>query len=236
MEKNNNFENVLSKEERASLIEQINKNSSSLSDEQLLKLFLSYVFREKELNTLWNKMENEIIDFSSLLDVDSLCMRFGCKDENIVSFFKASKRIFDLSNTSALKVGDIYFTNTLGPIFKDYIGGELVENLCVAFLGSDDRLIGVKRYSNFEKGRVNTHISETIKEALSNGTYKIVVAHNHVSGSLFCSESDYELSRVLGAETNAAGLILEEQFIVTKDGYIGVMGLADEEANGGEYY
>jgi hypothetical protein len=44
MEKNNNFENVLSKEERASLIEQINKNSSSLSDEQLLKLFLSYVF------------------------------------------------------------------------------------------------------------------------------------------------------------------------------------------------
>ncbi len=223
MMKSDDFEIVLSKEERANLIKQINHDSSSLSDEQLIQLILSFGFREKDLKKVWKKAENDIIDPSIFMDIDALCMCFGSRDEKSAAFFKTIKRIIDASDVPDIKIGSICFVDDFGPFFRDYIGGELIENLCVAYLSGDDRLLGIRRYTNLEHSYVQSRVMEIVKEAISRNAYKVVIAHNHSSGSLFCSNADYRLTKSVGAELNAAGIILEEHFIVTKIGYVGIL-------------
>lgn len=220
------------KDKRLSLMEQINENAAALSDEQIIQLMLSFVFK-KDWEKIWSKIENEIIEPSSLLDIDALCMLFGKNDENVIAFFKALKRITEISEAPEVKIGDVYFDDDLGELFKNCVGGELVENLFVAFLSGDDRLLGIKRYSSFEKDRVRTEISDTVREALWRKAEKVIIAHNHSSGTLVCSENDFQLTTDFGAELNAAGIILAEHFVVSKDGYVRILEASKEMMNGG---
>ncbi len=209
--------------DRKQLVQKITTDSSSLSDEELVKLILSYVFKGKELEQVWSKTKETVSDVSFLFDVDAMCLLYGRNDENALAFFKTLKRINDLTEKPVVKLGNIYSLDEIGRIFTDYIGNELVENLCVAFIGGDDKMLGVKKYSNFEMGRVRADVSDMVREALSVGAKKVVIAHNHSSGNVQHQRSDFELTKIFGTDLNSAGIILEEHFVITKNSYVGLL-------------
>jgi DNA repair protein RadC len=208
---------------RKELVQKITSDRTSLSDDELVKLLLSYVFKGKELEQVWSKTKETVSDISFLFDVDAMCMLYGKKDENVLAFFKALKRIKDLAEKPVIKLGNVYSLDEIGRIFTDYIGNELVENLCVAFIGGDDRMIGMKKYSNFEMGRVRADTSDMVREALSLDAKKVVIAHNHSSGNAQHQRSDFELTKIFGTDLNSAGIILEEHFVITKNSYVGLL-------------
>ena len=209
--------------DKKELVQKITKDSSSLSDEELVWLILSYVFKGEELEQVWSKTKDTVQDQSFLFDVEAMCLLYGKKDEKVLAFFKTLKRINDLTEKPVVKLGNIYSLDEIGRIFADYIGDELVENLCVAFMGEDDKMLGMKKYSNFEMGRVRADVSDMVREALSVGAKKVVVAHNHSSGNGHHQRSDFELTKIFGTDLNSAGIVLEEHFVISRNSYVGLL-------------
>lgn len=210
------------KDSKLDLVNKINENPEAMTDEEIIKLILSYSFKN-DWERIWEKIKDEVVDPTSLVDIESMCMLFGKCDEPKMAFFKTLKRILDVTEYPDLKSDKIYSVNDLGELFQAYIGGELIENLCVAFLSGDDRIIKIKKYSNFERDRVENKISDTVREAIWCKADKVAIAHNHSSGATYFSAGDFRLTQKFGAELNAAGILLLEHFIITKDQFVGIL-------------
>ena len=210
------------KNTKQSLINKIIENPSGMTNEEVVKLILSYSFKN-DWEKILEKIEDEIIDISSLINIDSMCMWLGKSDENKTAFFKTIKRIIDITEKPVFKDGYVLSEKEWGEFFQSYIGGELLESLCVVFLSGDDRVLKIKKYSSFEKDHVQNNIAETTREAIWCKADKVIIAHNHSSGSVNFSESDFRLTQKFGAELNAVGITLVEHYVVTKNEFLGIL-------------
>lgn len=222
-------ESIWETENKTYLVNIINENRASLSDEQVLKLLLLFLFKEDKAKQVWKRIENEVVGISSLLDIEALCMFLGDKDEDIIAFLKVLRRITDIIAEPSELVGEICVKEEIASIFEGYIADELVENICVAFLDDDNKLLGIKKYSDSEKSRVKLELSNAAREAFLCNASKVMIAHNHTSGALIRSKSDFELTRRLATELNATGITIDEHFIVTKNGYIETMSNTEDD-------
>lgn len=68
------------------------------------------------------------------------------------------------------------------------------------------------------------HPREVFKPAIVLGACKIILAHNHPSGSLTPSKEDHEVTRIVKEAGNIIGIALLDHIIVTKDNYTSIMG------------
>lgn len=214
----------LSREEIITSVKKINSDKFSLSDEQLLELLLSFVFKDK-LNEVIEQTKESVGDISSLLEPDALCLYFGKNDENVMAFLKIikifSERFDNVSKSDEVKYIEAFVKEKggYGNCLVNYIGHGLLEELCVIYLEENNHILEVKKYSELERGGVDACVLDAVKRATQNNASKLIVGHNHPSGSLDCSESDLLIIHVFFQHLRSKGITLQKHYVVNHEGY-----------------
>lgn len=214
----------LSQNDIKALVKKINNDKFSLSDEQLLQLLLSFVFKDK-LNEVLEQIKDNVVDVSSLLDPDALCLYFGKRNENVMAFLKIikifSERVDNVVKNDEVKEIESFIESEggYGNCLVNYIGHGLLEELCVIYLEENNRILEVKKYSNLERNGVDACVFDAVKKATQNKASKLVVGHNHPSGSLDCAESDLLITRFFFQHLRSEGIVLQRHYVVNHEGY-----------------
>lgn len=114
--------------------------------------------------------------------------------------------------------GFIYYAEDAHEIFADRIGKCNVENVAMLCLNNANKIIN---YSNVAIGDINSvsvTAAEILKTALISNASKIIIAHNHPSGTLEITNADISITKHIGAAAKLFGIELMDSVIVNADG------------------
>lgn len=92
------------------------------------------------------------------------------------------------------------------------------EGVAAAFLHADSSLIRVKEIFRGAVGECFAQPREILREAMKANAARLIVAHNHVGGALFPSDSDVRFTARLDWAANLVGIPLRDHVIVGQEG------------------
>lgn len=94
-----------------------------------------------------------------------------------------------------------------------------VEQTLVLFLNSEKEVIAQKTFTQQKEKETTFSARSIFAPALLHNTKKIVVIHNHPSGSVFPSQADYVTTLALAEGATILHMQLIDHLIVTEDDY-----------------
>ncbi len=231
------------------LRERIVTNPSSLTDSELMELIFMHVLSDEEFLTSierirefseHNQKNFGVQSLSFLLETLLMNMENGegykklkkSEIKNKVAFLKVVDEIFMLRDSEKLLgkgLGTLSGYDEAGEFFIKYIGGDKTENFCIAFLNEHNVVLDIKKTSANDMTSVHINAEEIAEQAFNIGAEKVIIAHNHTSDSLSYSKRDWESTYMLSFELEGFKIKLLEHFIVTSNGYKGILdgGIAD---------
>jgi DNA repair protein RadC len=107
-------------------------------------------------------------------------------------------------------------------VFSEILRGKNCENFMVLFLDLKNRLIDKKVVSIGSWGETLCPVKEILRLALLKQCPRIIVAHNHPSGSSEPSPDDLRLTEQLGKACKSVTLDLLDHLVVTDNGYTSI--------------
>ena len=132
----------------------------------------------------------------------------------------------------AMKAGELVYFNKANDTYTDFKRtGELFvkyfkenenSNVAVLLLDGNMRIISLEHVSDEQFGSGAVNSSGFIKAALSNNAEIAIIGYTHRHGPLFQSEADRETGKMITLELSALGVTVAEQYMVCRDGYVGV--------------
>lgn len=115
------------------------------------------------------------------------------------------------------------FSNT--PVFRDVtalynycrllVGGKLVEELHVLYLGADMRLLGDERHSIGTINKSSIYMREIVHHAMNHGARFILLLHNHPTPMMSFSEIDTEITQGIMQMIHGMELDLYDHLLVS---------------------
>ena len=100
------------------------------------------------------------------------------------------------------------------------IGDKQQEHFLVIYLNTQHQIIGVKTLFVGTLDRSIIHPREIFKEAMAVSSSKIMVVHNHPSGTLTPSNADIQVTKNLKEIGELMGIPLLDHLIVSTSGYV----------------
>ena len=97
------------------------------------------------------------------------------------------------------------------------------EVICAAYLDNENNLISLVELGAGTSNNVDTGAEQLIRYAHAIMCKRVVVYHNHPSGSAVPSESDIVATRRLYKLTFVNGIKLSDHIVVSKNGYHSVL-------------
>lgn len=94
-----------------------------------------------------------------------------------------------------------------------------VEQTLVLFLNTEKKIIAQKSITQQKKRETTFSARSIFAPALLHNTKKLVVIHNHPSGSVFPSQADYMTTLALAEGAALLNMQLIDHLIVTADDY-----------------
>lgn len=202
-----------------------NRGRQCLSDEELLAIFLRTGVRGcnvLELASLLMKKAGSLAELGQMeaADICSLVKGIGmAKAATLAAVFELGQRAARAKlNRCEMRSGrDVY----------DYLAGELrfetQEVLYVLLLDARSRLMRAERIATGTLTRVITHARNVYSLAVRFNAFKIIMAHNHPSGSTNPSEHDKNLTHAIAEAGEVLGIPLMDHVIIgAADAYQGV--------------
>jgi DNA repair protein RadC len=107
-------------------------------------------------------------------------------------------------------------------VFSETLRGEGCEHSVVLFLDVKNRLIDKKIVSIGSWTETLVPIKEILRLALLKQCPRMIVAHNHPSGSIEPSTDDYRVTEQIGKACKAVGLNLLDHLVVGDYGYTSI--------------
>jgi len=95
---------------------------------------------------------------------------------------------------------------------------EATEVLAFAYLGADQRVLGMRHARSGSVDRLVLPIRDVAADALAFGAAAVVMAHNHPSGDPAPSIADREATRLLARALATLEMRLVDHLIVARDG------------------
>ncbi len=189
----------------------------SLSNEELLSLILhtgTINMSVKELSGSIIKKYGNIRGIKNAT-VNSLSEIKGVSQTKSISILAAlelGKRVYE----SDILEPNIKILNSLDAYkyFSKYIKSEDRENFLVIFLNNQQRYI---THKILFKGTINSseiHERDIVKQALLEDSNKIIIMHNHPSGTITPSKSDDEVTRRVALASSLLSIELLDHIIV----------------------
>lgn len=100
------------------------------------------------------------------------------------------------------------------------IGDKHQEHFLVIYLNTQHQIIGYKTLFVGTLDRSIIHPREIFKEAIAVSSSKIMVVHNHPSGTLTPSQADIQVTKNLQEIGSLMGIPLLDHLIVSSSGYV----------------
>lgn len=98
------------------------------------------------------------------------------------------------------------------------LADEATEVMAFVYLGSDQRVLGIRHARSGSIDRLVLPIREVAADALAFGAAAVVMAHNHPGGDPTPSSADREATRLLARALATLEMRLLDHLIVARDG------------------
>ncbi|MBZ4672796.1 MAG: repair protein RadC [Deferribacteraceae bacterium] len=213
---------------RKRLKERFLSNPDSLQDYEILELLLGYVVRGKDTKPYAKELIKVCGGLNNIFSYDIGSIKgLGFETE---TFFKLLKEFLFRIERGVVK-DKKEILNSPESVFdflKYKIGYENKEKFVVILLNSKGELL---EYKIFDTGTVNqavVFVREVAEFAVKGGAVSAIVAHNHPSGVLKFSNSDYDLTIKIKSGLEILEIILQDHILVCKDTYLSMRQFDDK--------
>lgn len=173
--------------------------ADSLSDAELLAIFLRVGVQGKNAVELAQDLIHHFGDLHSLLNADqqSFCQAKGlglAKYAQLKAILEMARRHFE----SGLKKGDVFNAPELSAqYFAQQIGRSPRELFACLLLDQQHQMIHFEILFYGTVNQASVHPREVVKLALSHNAAATIITHNHPSGRPNPSESDHHITRLI---------------------------------------
>lgn len=187
------------------------------TDHELLSQFFRHL-KEAGLNSLQDLEDRldklEIVSFADLLNYTS---GPDCKDEIAIAF----EEIIDRIRLTEPKRESIFTSSKeVGNYLVNKLTGRKQEEFWALYIDNSNHIVAEKKISQGTLDRSIAHPRDIFRWAVMFNCSGIIVVHNHPSGKLMPSQSDFNLTNDLQDAANFMKIDLLDHFIVGKGHYL----------------
>lgn len=200
---------------------------SALSDDELIALFLRTGVKGCNVLALSERLRKSAGSLSDLgnmeaVDIAGLLPGLGpAKAATLAAGFELGMRAV----REQLKRADMKGAQNVYEYMVTELRYELQEVMCVLMLDSHNRLIRMERVAKGTLTRLLVHPRDLFRSAIRYNACRIVMVHNHPSGSVSPSEPDKQITKNIEAAGRVLCIPLTDHVII-----------GSAEANGGKGY
>lgn len=203
----------------------LSKGPESLSDAELLSIFLRVGIQGKSVIDLSRELLHQYGSLKAILssDMKQFCKIKGlgktkyCELRAILEMsrrylFETIKQQHPLKNATQTKK---YLISKLSDSEREIFG-------CV-FLDSSHRIICFKELFQGSIDQLHVHPREMIKEALKLNAAALILAHNHPSGNVKPSDQDIQFTKKLKSLCSQMDIIILDHIIVGRSAAVSLV-------------
>ncbi len=212
----------------------LNHGLDSFTDVQLLETLLFYAVPKKDTNETAHLLIKTFGSFKKVFEAkyEDLVKVKGIGDNaaSLIKFFQMfSKKYLELSYTESKEV-KFDSPKKLKKYCKHLFLGETKEMIYVIALDADLAIIGQEALNTGDQGSVFLSFRKLTEFVHKTNTCRVVLAHNHPSGTQLASRDDVSATREVADLLDQIGVELVDHIVVGKSGAISMReeGLADD--------
>ncbi len=193
---------------------------TSLSNSELIAILLRCGTKDKSAIDIANIILSKSNGLSGIFNMtyDEIIKIDGIKESKattIIASFELSKRA--MSNYGS---NDIYDDSCkIYTHIKPHLSNQEFENIMVIYLNTKLKIIKEKLYDIGGVKDIIIPKERIIRDAVVEGAYGIIIAHNHPSGDPTPSKQDIMMTYDLKEQLKILGIYLLDHIVVGKDNY-----------------
>jgi len=194
----------------------------SLSDDEVLAIMLRNGVRDFSVNEVAQQL---LHTSKGLAGLTSLSIK-ECMSVKGISYIKALELSASFELVKRVLRSTLPYMSVIDhpQVLFDWlrleIGDKQQEHFLVIYLNTQHQIIGYKTLFVGTLDRSIIHPREIFKEAMAVSSSKIMVVHNHPSGTLTPSSADIQVTQNLKEIGDLMGIPLLDHLIVSASGYI----------------
>ncbi len=194
----------------------------SLSDDEVLAIMLRTGVKDFSVQEVAKQL---LVTSKGLAGLTSLTMQ-ECMSVKGISNIKAIELGASFELVKRVLRSSLPYMNVIDhpQVLFDWlrleIGDKQQEHFLVIYLNTQHQIIGVKTLFVGTLDRSIIHPREIFKEAMAVSSSKIMVVHNHPSGTLTPSKADIQVTKNLKEIGELMGIPLLDHLIVSTSGYV----------------
>ena len=210
---------------RARMRAKFERNSvDSFETYELLEMLLYHIIPHKNTHPV---SKNLLFRFKSLDGVLSASREELMEVEGVggavADFLLAVREFVSYAHDSAERIIlDDYYS--AGALLRNHlIAGQEKRGVAIALMDNDMRLIGIKTIYDADLESAAVRSKGFLDCAIEHGASVVMTAHIHPYGPLYPTYGDLVTNAMIRDALNAAGIQLVEHFVVTNEGFVGIM-------------
>ncbi len=214
---------------RSRLKKRFQESPESLQDYEILELLLCYVIKYKDVKPMAKDMINNVIPLKNIFS-SSLKHIEGVGNETEVFFKLIHEFNIRIEHSATIKM-IVDTPQKICSYLQKKIGLESKEMFIVISL---DLKFGVKNIDTLSKGtvdKVQVFVREVVKNAMNAEASKVIIAHNHPSGTLAPSKEDMLLTERIAHGLSTVEIELVDHLIITSESYYSFLQSTSESRN-----
>ena len=194
---------------------------NSLSNSELLALVLKSAYKDKSVFKLSEEIIEKANGFENLLSLSygELVGIKGIKKAKALEILAILEIARRLSKVKSISRKQLVKPHKTAEWIRYNIGFDDEESFFVIYLNSRCDILKSEVLFKGSENEVSVAIDVIIRKAILNKSTKIIVGHNHPSGSVNPSNEDIELTIRLSESCKMLGLQLLDHLIVTKSDF-----------------
>lgn len=202
---------------RSRLKKRFQESPESLQDYEVLELLLCYVIKYKDVKPMAKDMINNVMPLKNIFS-SSLKHIEGVGSETEIFFKLIHEFNIRVEHSATIKM-IVDTPQKICSYLQKKIGLESKEMFIVISL---DLKFGVKNIDTLSKGtvdKVQVFVREVVKNAMNAEASKVIIAHNHPSGTLSPSKEDMLLTERIAYGLSTVEIELVDHLIITSESY-----------------
>lgn len=195
---------------------------SSLSDVELLALIIRSGSKGASVFNIASSLLQKSQGMEGLPKLSlSQCMSIvGIKEAKALELLAVFEVVKRVQRNQVMEVSVVDHPSVLIEWLTSEMMDKTQEHFLVVYLNVQNQVVSYRTLFIGTLDRSIVHPREVFKEAVNNSASKIIVVHNHPSGSLKPSQQDIDVTNLLMEAGKMMGIPLLDHLIITNHGYV----------------
>ena len=194
----------------------------SFSDHEVLEMLLYFSIPRKDTNETAHKLINKFGSLSAVLEAnahDLLSVSgIGAKSAEHISYTGAVIRAYENDKAKQYAIleasSELSDPKTIKNILTGLFSGIKNEAFYLIFLNTRKKIIGKEKLTEGTIDTAEVYSRNVITAALRANAHSVIMAHNHLSGNPYPSNSDLSTTRVVQNALRTINVQLIDHYII----------------------